>query len=40
MSQLQEIRKVSANGVDDHHEQREAAHGMDRATCFQGENAI
>jgi hypothetical protein len=41
MSQLEEILKVSANGVDDHVEhQREAAHGLDRVTRFQGENAI
>ena len=41
MSQLQEILKVSAKGVDDHSERkREAAHGLGRATRFQGENAI
>jgi hypothetical protein len=33
--------KVSANVVDDHGEhKREAAHGLDRVTRFQGENAI
>jgi len=41
MSQLQDILQVSANGVDDHVEhKREAAHGVDRVTRFQGENAI
>ncbi len=41
MSQLEEILKVSAKGVDDHGERkREAIHGLDRVTRFQGENAI
>jgi hypothetical protein len=40
-SQWQEILQVSAKGVDDHIERkREAAHGPDRVTRFQGENAI
>ena len=38
---LQEMLQVSAKGVDDHIERkREAAHGLDRVTRFQGENAI
>jgi hypothetical protein len=41
VSQLQEMLKVSAKGVDDHGERMsEAAHGPDRVTRFQGENAI
>jgi hypothetical protein len=41
MSQLEEILKVFANGVDDDGERkREGAHGLDRVTRFQGENAI
>jgi hypothetical protein len=41
MSHLREILQVSAGGVDDGSERkREAAHGLDRVTRFQGENAI
>jgi len=41
MCHLQEMLQVSAKGVDDHIERkREAAHGLDRVTRFQGENAI
>jgi hypothetical protein len=41
LSQLKDILKVSAKGVDDQREHtREAAHGLDRETRFQGENAI
>src|SRR6202040_146463 len=37
MSQLEEIRQVSTNDVDEHGERkREAAHGLDRVTAFSG----
>jgi hypothetical protein len=41
VSHLTKILQVSASRVDDSGERkREAAQGLDRANCFQGENAI